>query len=352
MFPPYLRLDDHDHLIVGGPHDAPGVETGDRLLQVNGQDADALLTEWAREVSHDTDGGRRDFIARTFRQQLGLHGIEAPFRVTVAAPGGASRDVVIKGEPVNYLFGDWPAPATATPVAAAPTAPASTAAASIAAKSSVSAPPPADARTKELTTPFFNYRVFEPDVGYMNFTSIFAGLDTEGRFRKAMKRLFERVATDRPRVLIIDIRENSGGEDHAASELLRYITEKPFRLVASTQVKRSQEVRDLGKSMLRIPFRWFGLLYVVKEGRDYYRGEVGSLSALDQRPIERLPRAEPFFAGPVCVLTGPYTFSAASEFAEAVKVFGLATIVGDLPGVNPIRSGTRCRSRCRAPGCR
>ncbi|HEX5110839.1 MAG TPA: S41 family peptidase [Vicinamibacterales bacterium] len=46
-------------------------------------------------------------------------------------------------------------------------------------------------------------------------------------------------------------------------------------------------------------------------------------------------RAEPFFAGPVCVLTGSYTFSAASELAEAVKTYGLATIVGEETGGQP-----------------
>jgi C-terminal processing protease CtpA/Prc len=37
----------------------------------------------------------------------------------------------------------------------------------------------------------------------------------------------------------------------------------------------------------------------------------------------------------VCVLTGPRTDSAAVEFAEAVKTFGLATIVGEETGGQP-----------------
>jgi hypothetical protein len=57
MFPPFLRLDDRQYLIVGWPNDAPGVEPGDRLLRVNGQEADQLLAAWARETSHDTEAG-------------------------------------------------------------------------------------------------------------------------------------------------------------------------------------------------------------------------------------------------------------------------------------------------------
>jgi hypothetical protein len=121
VFPPYMLLDDQQHLVVEWPMFVPGLESGDRLLRLNGQDADALLAAWAREESHDTEFGRRTAVARTFRVQLALRGIEAPYRVAVAAPGGgAPREVVIQGEPVNHQFNEWPrpSPAVVTPPAA------------------------------------------------------------------------------------------------------------------------------------------------------------------------------------------------------------------------------------------
>ena len=87
--------------------------------------------------------------------------------------------------------------------------------------------------------------------------------------------------------------------------------------------------------MIRIPFRWLQPQYLSAEGRQYYLGELGSLAEPLERPVQRHERAEPFFAGPVCVLTGVYTFSAAVEFAEAVKTYGLATIVGEATGGQP-----------------
>src|SRR5262249_52141350 len=110
MFPPYMRLDDQQHLIVGWPNDAPGVERGDRLLRVNGHEADELLAAWTREWSHDTAAGRLAALASGFRVKLALHGIDAPYHVIVAAPGGLSRDVTIQGEPVNYLWQERPKP--------------------------------------------------------------------------------------------------------------------------------------------------------------------------------------------------------------------------------------------------
>lgn len=318
-FAPSIRLDGDQHLTVGWHNGAPGLDPGDRILRVNGEDADTVLAAWAAEVSHDTAAGRRAQVARRFRLYLALHGIDAPYRLTVAPPGGASRDVTVPGEPVNYQF------EASLPAAVRPPV------------TQVNLPPaPATVfKPVQLRNAFFEYRIIEPDIGYMNFFSILDGLDTASRFRKAVDEMFRRVASDRPRALIVDIRENGGGEDSVAEALLHHLTEKRFRLLTSVSFKRSQESRDFVNSLVRIPFRWLRLHYLSSEARQYLTGEVGTLSEPLERPLAARPRAEPFFDGPVCVLTGPHTYSAAAELAEAVKAFGLATIVGEETGGQP-----------------
>ena len=116
MFLPFIRLDDQQHVIVGWHNGAPGLDPGDRILRINGQDADALLAEWASEISADTDAGRRAQVARRFRVYLALHGIDAPYRLTVAPLGGPSRDVTILGDPVNYQFQGLPPAPVRPPV--------------------------------------------------------------------------------------------------------------------------------------------------------------------------------------------------------------------------------------------
>jgi hypothetical protein len=334
MFQPFMRLDDQNHLIVQWPNYAPGIEPGDRLLRVNGHDADALLATWARETSHDTEAGRLAVVARRFRAQLELHDIRAPYQVTVVAPGGPNRDVTIQGDPVNYLWQERPAPApppnTQTPSAAvAPVA-----------------------KPVEVRTPFFNYRMMRPGVAYMEFFSLIGDdlLSTQSSFKKSVEAMFRQVAVDKPRVLIIDVRENGGGEDTIAAELYRHFTEKPFRLLASARVKRSREVRDAGKQILRIPFRWMGLPLLIADGRSYFLGAEGTMSRPQTRPILKRPRAEPFFDGPVCVLTGPHTYSAGVEFADAAKAFGLATIVGEPTGGQPNSFGNPFTFKLRRSG--
>ena len=323
MFPPDVRLDDQNHVVVQWWNYTPGVFGGDRLLRINGQDVDALVAAWARETAHDTEAGRLAVVARRFRLELELHGIRAPYRVTVAAPDGRTREATVEGEPVNYMFQPRPVPEAEKVRAANQGAP--------------DKARPTTARPTELRTPFFYYHLIGADVGYMNLFSFIGDsmMSTDSGFTKAVDALFRQVAADKPRVLIIDVRENGGGDDEIGAELLRHLTEKPFRLLASWQVKRSSEVRDAGKSIIRIPFRWMGLPLLIADGRRYYLGAEGSLSEPATRSIRTWPRGEPFFDGPVCVLTGPHTYSAASEFADAVKTFGLATIVGEPTGGQP-----------------
>jgi hypothetical protein len=331
MFQPAMRLDGQNHLIVRWPNYTPGIETGDRLLRVNGQDADALLAAWARETSHDTEAGRLAVVARRFRSQLALHGVNAPYQVTVAAPGGPNREVTLQGEPVNYVWQERPAPAP-PPNTQTPSTPV--------------------AKPVEVRTPFFNYRMIRPGVAYLDFFTLVGDdlLGIESSFKKSVDAVFRQVAVDKPRALIIDIRENGGGEDSIATGLFRHFTEKPFRQIASTRVKRSRDVRDSGKQIIRIPFRWLGLPLLVDEGRKYYLGKEGSLSPPKEWPIRTWPRAEPFFDGPVCVLTGPHTFSAGAEFADAAKAFGLATLVGEETGGQPNSFGNNFTFPLRRSG--
>jgi len=59
------------------------------------------------------------------------------------------------------------------------------------------------------------------------------------------------------------------------------------------------------------------------------------LSPVQENPIKKSRTAEPFFHGRVCVLTGPDTFSAAVLFADAVKTYHLAAIIGEETGGHP-----------------
>jgi C-terminal processing protease CtpA/Prc len=140
---------------------------------------------------------------------------------------------------------------------------------------------------------------------------------------------------DSVETLLVDLRENGGGDDAFGDELLRYINQKPYRGWSGGELKRSAELRSHDKAYYRVPFRWLPLHFFYSQERMLHFGPRGSLTTWPPQPVKQRKKAEPFFDGPVCVLIGPYTFSAAVIFADAVKTFRLATLVGEETGGHP-----------------
>jgi len=286
VFPADVKLDDNRHFIIAVVHgNQTGIERGDRILSVNGRDADSLLSEWTRERSGDSLAGRMTDVADRFKTFLLIHSLQPPYTLRVASAEGIDREVTLQGIP---------------------------------------AMPEADV--------LFTYRTLEPAIGYMNFLSMSGDLD---RFKNDIAAMFRRVRNDSVRTLLIDLRHNGGGDDALGDELLRYINQKPYRGWSSGELKRSAELRSYDKTYYRIPFRWLPLYFFFSKERMLHFGARGSLAALPQQLVAQKMKEEPFFSGPVCVLTGPYTFSAAVIFADAIKTFHLATLVGEETGGHP-----------------
>ena len=292
-FPPrILGLDDAGHLVVtssdGGGTD---LRRGERLVSINGRNADALLAEWMRETSGDSQSHRAVAVADDFHNLLPVHSITLPYTVVVTDADGRERTVT---------FAYVPMPAR-----------------------------PGQPRAPEL----FSYRLLEAGVGYMNFSSMDGD---EGAFKKALAGMFRQLAAESVRTLIVDVRRNGGGYDELGNELLRYVTAKPYRNWGGRELKRSEEFRTFAKSEFFPPvIRWLPVQYLIADGRKVWTGPVGTLATWPAPPLKPPKRAEPFFAGPVCVLTGPYTFSAAVIFADTIKTHRLATLVGEETGGRP-----------------
>jgi C-terminal processing protease CtpA/Prc len=224
-------------------------------------------------------------VAERFGTLLLIHSMLPPYTVRVASAGGVAKDMTLQG---------------------------------------VRATPEAD--------DLFTYRRLEPAIGHMNFLSMSGD---SGNFKKDIAAMFRQVKDDSVETLLVDLRQNGGGYDALGEELLRYINQKPYRGWSGGELKRSAELRSLDKAYYRVPFRWLPLYFFYSQDRMLHLGPKGSLAAWPQQPVRLREKAEPFFDGPVCVLIGPYTFSAAVVFADAVKTFRLATLVGEETGGRP-----------------
>ena len=112
--------------------------------------------------------------------------------------------------------------------------------------------------------------------------------------------------------LIIDIRNNGGGNSAVGDELFRYISPVPFMQMSKAFVRITPTTRRLAKIKDRYP----GL---------YHYAESGKF-------VTPLTPEEGRFMGNVYLLTSHQTFSSAGSFAWAFKEFGMGTVVGEETG--------------------
>lgn len=127
--------------------------------------------------------------------------------------------------------------------------------------------------------------------------------DTEA-FHAFTKTVFTRLRDEKVKTLLIDVRENGGGNEDMWKEILRHIADKPFRN-ASTGIKK---------------------VIAGRVGAGEQLGDVVHLSVTSwvqphaDNPIR--------FSGQVYVLVGGTTYSSAVLFANVVQDFGFGQVVG------------------------
>jgi hypothetical protein len=131
------------------------------------------------------------------------------------------------------------------------------------------------------------------------------------RFEGFLKAAFETVKRKGISRLLLDIRENGGGNSSLGDELMQYISRKPFRMFDRVQVKVSQEVLSWHPDWVDSTKR--------EAGRTYEIPEI-PLTPLRQNPLR--------FDGTCILLTGRHTFSSAAAFASAFRCFDVGVIVG------------------------
>lgn len=165
----------------------------------------------------------------------------------------------------------------------------------------------------------YTFDVIEGQTGYFNFKS----MDNYDGFRKFCDSVFESLNSRHINKLIIDLRENSGGNSQLGEYLLTYIATTPFRMAGEGGRKISQQFKDhitANKTLYGQSGE-----YILKQptGTFLKMGDI-SLTKLEDMPHK--------FKGKVCFITGPNTFSSANMLAAAVKDFHLATLIGEPTG--------------------
>lgn len=158
--------------------------------------------------------------------------------------------------------------------------------------------------------PPYSYTVNEKgNVAIMDFNS-FSDQEAMGQFADSM---FRELRDKKIGNLVIDLRQNGGGNSNVGDTLLRYISPIPFIQFEKSLVR----VTPLSTKMMRGANVTPGLHFFESDSTDYI--------------APRTPE-EGHYDGNVYLLTSNHTFSSAASFSWTFKEAGCGTVVGEESG--------------------
>jgi hypothetical protein len=175
--------------------------------------------------------------------------------------------------------------------------------------------------SKEETTsrkPYLYRYLNEYETGLIKFDSF----DNLNEFEKFLEKPFGDIQKQNVKNLIIDIRNNPGGDSRLGDALLGYLTDKPFRQWEKGEVKLSPQVFDAEPGLKQ----------------RYPEAKIGSIKSFKFLPIN--PGNNPLrFCGRTFVLTGTRTASSAMSFAATVKHYRIGVLIGRETEDTPVNYG-------------
>lgn len=280
LLPVELTLRERRAWVRGTTPGARAIPAGVEVLAINGVPTATLLDELVALVSGERDAYRVARVERQLDLLLWLrYGFVAPYAIAYrVGPDGEQRVATVSG---------------ATPSERAV----------LAARNGGSG--------DEVP---YTYTTLPGGVGLLDFRAF---RDRE-RFEAFLAATFATIQRDAVRHLVIDLRNNSGGNSALGDDLMSYLTERPFRQFARIDVKVSEPMQRRYDAFLSVQP---GTMVPIE----------GALVTPGPNPLR--------FTGNVYLLIGPHTFSSATGFAAMVKDMGIGTLVGEETGGLPTSFG-------------
>lgn len=159
----------------------------------------------------------------------------------------------------------------------------------------------------------YSYRMLNDSVMLFSFNKC----EMNG-FEQFARRMFTDALRDSVRHLIIDVRENGGGNSATGDVICRYLTDRPFNGFGGCIAKISPRVR-----------------------KHYAQFECDTIydSLIDETEMHLPYDAKFRFPGKTYLLTSTYTYSSASNFAWEYWKFVPGTVIGEETGGVNISTG-------------
>ncbi|QKX06789.1 hypothetical protein HN014_18325 [Aquimarina sp. TRL1] len=146
-------------------------------------------------------------------------------------------------------------------------------------------------------------------------------------FRKFFSNAFDQIAANNVQQLIIDLRDNGGGDEMPTLQLFAHLSKTPFTFYETMYTKSNRvpnpKLYNYGGFLMNFLYPTFKL----KRKGDVY--EIKGIPGLKE-----FPPATTVFNGDVYILTNGYSFSATGEITAFIKHARRATFIGEEVGGN------------------
>jgi hypothetical protein len=312
---PFRAAPEGDGLVVVAVAESErAIEPGDRIVRIGTVPAAEHLARLRALQPGESERWRDVCVREYFRVNSWVMGITLPTEVELIRPDGSRHIVTVEG------VGDG---ARKTERTAAGDAPPTTPAA-LQGETLVDSPPfrcmllpsePSDAAPIAL----IDFPTMDGTLG--------------GQWNKFLDEAIAAANACGAAGLIVDIRQNGGGDSTLGEVFLARVTDKPYRMAARIVWRRSAESDELFRMMAKPMWRWLTIalpLFMpeytkLKRGEDLTY-EFGATSR---------PRVEPGFDGPTVLVMGEGTYSSAMMFADGVRTYDLVLTIGQPTGGVP-----------------
>lgn len=286
-----------------------GIPPGSRLLMLDGQPLPELIAALERYEPGERASFRLAALADSFAFALQQHRPSGPDFALVWEQAGQRQEQRVAGSDVRELQA-WRAGLAGET------------------KPAYSYQPLIVAKDTGLKS--------KPDAMLLDFRE-FSDLPA---FEALLAEMFAQIQAKGITSLIVDLRQNGGGNSSLGDALLRWLSPKPFRQYSLIEAKVSLPVKQaLGCDRPDSSDCW-------PELRAAPLGSLLSFAPPQNQPHPAAKR----FKGKVYALIGPETFSSAADLAASLKDYGLATLIGEETGGLASSYGETHRFRLRHSG--
>lgn len=295
-FPIYPRFVDGKFYVGEDYSGVDGVSPGDRIVSINGQPVEHWLDVTTRYIAADTD-----YIANSLME------FRFPHYLWLAEGEIDAFDLKIERQDGSL---------------AAITVPALTSS-----EKSVNAATDETAETR----PERHVDVLDGHIGYLrpgpfyNFEDP-ANLWDNTNFKTFIDEAFETYLTEDVDTLIIDLRQNPGGDSSFSDHMLAWLADEPFAF-ASEFIVRSSAAAEAGNNARRAANPGGDNPISDAYTRLYKETPYGETFTLDLPAVP--PREGERFEGEVFALIDRNSYSQAVNVAASIQDYGIGTLVGE-----------------------